>query len=565
MPDTRSTERAVKFAGATLLVSTCVYVMAELSVHGAQLAAALPFLLALGIPALVSGHLMLGARRVRPVRLGLGIVLAAMFLLPSPAGTLIGMLAVVAGAGGGLAGRFQRGPLAVASLGGALVVTEFTCQVLLPLGTVSAGAALLWIGVFYLVMQGSAVALGLLGPRDTLTDMLNPFFRLLAESVNVITAWLLVGLLGGQAWLQTTMLLLTLLAAQMALIHLARTRGALGRSRHDLASRLSELETLHSIGSEILTTLDPVRLCSILERECRRVFDWDDFYIGLSYQTTPHQGLVYRRTRGAEAEVAERLLGNGVLNYISGERSGVRLDSIAKAARSALMVEVVDPESRSALIVPLLVGERAIGLLSIQSRREGAFDHHQLSLLTTIAQQAAAAMENARHYRMATVDALTGFYNRDYFFQRLEDEYRRASRYAARFSLLMMDLDGFKGLNDTHGHIAGDQYLQAVGDTIRAQLRQADMAGRFGGDEFCILLPETDFAGACAIAERIREAISRRAIGVNGTTLRATASIGVAAFPEHDAGAPRDLMKRADAALYRAKRQGRDCVAYYAA
>jgi diguanylate cyclase (GGDEF)-like protein len=227
--------------------------------------------------------------------------------------------------------------------------------------------------------------------------------------------------------------------------------------------------------------------------------------------------------------------------------------------------EMMDRAIRSVLAVPLLVDDRVVGVLSVQSRRARAYDEGNLSLLATIGQQTAVAIENARHYALTTTDSLTGLYLRDAFFHRLEDEYTRAKRYAAPFGLLMLDLDGFKEINDRHGHAAGDRYLRAAGAVIKERLRGADLACRYGGDEFCILLPETDLDGAKAIAERIRQAVSGLVVAIDGAALRATVSVGVASYPEHDTGDLKALLLRSDQALYHAKRSGRDRVAPFAA
>jgi diguanylate cyclase (GGDEF)-like protein len=175
------------------------------------------------------------------------------------------------------------------------------------------------------------------------------------------------------------------------------------------------------------------------------------------------------------------------------------------------------------------------------------------------------AIESARHYQQATVDSLTGCFLRDYFFKRLQEEHERCARYGGSFSLLMLDLDGFKEINDQHGHLAGDLYLGEISGTIRAQLRAADIACRYGGDEFCLLLPETDLTGARVIAERIRLAIADTVVAQDGVTLRSTASIGIAVYPRHGSGDALGLLRNADEALYRAKRSGRDCVVPFAA
>jgi diguanylate cyclase (GGDEF)-like protein len=216
-----------------------------------------------------------------------------------------------------------------------------------------------------------------------------------------------------------------------------------------------------------------------------------------------------------------------------------------------------------ALAAPLLVEDAVVGVVTVRSRRPAAYDDHDLALLSTLAQQAAVAVENARHHALATTDSLTGLYLRDAFFRRLQEEHARARRYDSAYALLMVDLDGFKGINDRDGHLAGDRTLRAVGAAIRARLRGADLACRYGGDEFCVLLPETDLAGAGPIAERLREGIGELVVDLEGTSVRATASIGISAYPDHGVSDVRTLLLRADQALYQAKRGGRDRVVAY--
>ena len=193
--------------------------------------------------------------------------------------------------------------------------------------------------------------------------------------------------------------------------------------------------------------------------------------------------------------------------------------------------------------------------------RPGKFDIHRLSALTTIAQQAAVAIENARHYQLAIVDQLTRLYLRHHFLQKLSDERTRAQRYRSPFAILMLDLDRFKEVNDTKGHDVGDRLLRQAADAIQRSLRSSDIACRWGGDEFCVLLPQTDISSAHATAERIRQEIA----GLSGSALepQATASVGIATYPNDFDGELPELLRRADLALYRAKRAGRDQVAIF--
>ncbi len=361
---------------------------------------------------------------------------------------------------------------------------------------------------------------------------------------------------------------LSLLAALTALTvwRLGRARRRLSRVERDLESRMAELETLHSIGREVAAVLGRQRIFAVLERECRKIFDFDCCLIVLleGHGVEPYTAFRHRRRRRTELG-ADRPV-QPLIRWAADEKRGRRVDDVTLLpGESPLRGPWLAPGTRSLLVAPLIVEQEVTGLLVLENERPAAFDEHQLNLLTTVAQLGAIAVENARHYQRASVDSLTGLYAREFFFSRLEEEDERARRYGGGFALLMIDLDGFKEINDRAGHLAGDQYLSEISGTIRAELRGADVACRFGGDEFCLLLPQTGVAGARAIAERIRDAVSRRIVAADGLGLRTTASIGLAAYPEHGGSDLKDLLRKADEALYRAKRAGRDQVVLFAA
>jgi diguanylate cyclase (GGDEF)-like protein len=147
--------------------------------------------------------------------------------------------------------------------------------------------------------------------------------------------------------------------------------------------------------------------------------------------------------------------------------------------------------------------------------------------------------------------------------ERLENELERAARYERLLGVVMFDIDDFKRLNDTHGHTTGDAALRSIGEVLRRSLRTADFVGRYGGDEFLLVLPETSAHGTHQLAERIRNGVSRREFDLRGGTLRLTVSGGVAGFPDSDVMALEDLIDRADVALYKAKAAGRNRVFIY--
>lgn len=171
----------------------------------------------------------------------------------------------------------------------------------------------------------------------------------------------------------------------------------------------------------------------------------------------------------------------------------------------------------------------------------------------------------------SVTDALTGLKNRRFFDERLHEEFARAHRYADPVSLIMVDLDHFKSVNDRYGHPAGDAVLRGAAGVVRAAIRDPDVCCRYGGEEFGIILPKTHLPGALAVAERIWRALGAKAYDVPATapggpaTLHVTASVGVAFFPSKDITAHEHLLRFADEALYQAKRAGRNTICLYQA
>ena len=164
--------------------------------------------------------------------------------------------------------------------------------------------------------------------------------------------------------------------------------------------------------------------------------------------------------------------------------------------------------------------------------------------------------------RMSTIDSLTGLFNRAFFFAAVEREIQRSSRSGRRFGLLMMDLDGLKEINDRFGHFQGDQVLRAVAQVIRTGVRRIDTAARYGGDEFVVLLPETEPTGAYVLAEKIRHGVAELGVAGADEEIRTSMSIGAVSYPD-DGTTADDLLISADRAMYVSKRQGKNRVVGY--
>ncbi len=552
------------FAAGLLLAVSCCALAVGLATSSITSRSIL-FALLLAVPATIAARACAGA--VRPTRLALGFVLAALVVLPPPLSIAVCAAALCAGAGHGVIGRAHGGLLE-----GSAVLAPVALASLMPAFLRAAGAkpiplALLVAGCFVAIVASAAVLSRLAGPNADREDWRAARKRSRLEFLNVVAAWVFASLLlHGELWTYVAAAALVVAAARAAR-DAAAVQVELRASRESLSDRLTELATIHSISREIVSSVDLARVFGTLERECRKILDVDFFFIALVDRETRRLRVVYRR-KGIEEPIREtvRPMGDSLASWVATAKRAILVDDFQKdAARLPFRPLVVDDGIRSALAVPLVIENEVTGVLSVQSRRPGAYDQHLLSVLYTIGQQAAVAIENARHFEMATVDSLTGLFLRDYFFRRLEEEHGRAVRYRAGFVLIMADLDGFKDINDRHGHLAGDRFLHEVGAAVRGALRAADLACRYGGDEFCLLLPQTDLAGARIIAERLRDAVSSLAIEHEGATLRATMSIGLAAFPDHESGDLKSLLRKSDQALYQAKRGGRDRVSPFAA
>ena len=216
------------------------------------------------------------------------------------------------------------------------------------------------------------------------------------------------------------------------------------------------------------------------------------------------------------------------------------------------------------LLYPIVVREQLLGVAHWTRPVSQPFSAEDVANLEALVPQAAIALENVyirnQMHDLAATDGLTGLWNHRRMYDMLRSELRRAVRYHRTVSILMMDVDSFKTFNDAYGHPKGDQLLRTVARILQHSVRGVDHVGRYGGEEFLVILPETGKDDACRLAERIRSEIEENAyLFIDGRPIRRTISIGVASYPE-DALNPDELVQRADEALYHAKRSGKNRV-----
>jgi diguanylate cyclase (GGDEF)-like protein len=316
---------------------------------------------------------------------------------------------------------------------------------------------------------------------------------------------------------------LSLMLALLGVMVFVGSRERRARDRYE-----QRLLVLIHAAHELAESLDERRIVHVLERAAA----------GLSPPGAETRVVLADEPAAAHAEIASRAIKSGEPVGFSAAEAG------ARGAPTAA--------------VPMIVGGRVVGALvtkAPQTTPARAPEAQTKVLFEALANYGAAALESARLFRLAheqgRVDALTHLFNRRRLDEDIADECRRSARYGRPLSILMIDVDHFKGYNDAHGHAAGDRALQDVAALLRSGVRLIDSVYRFGGEELAILLRETDIRGASVVAERLRAAVE-----ANG---KVTASFGVAEFdPKHPV--PSNLIESADRALYAAKNAGRNRV-----
>ncbi len=234
--------------------------------------------------------------------------------------------------------------------------------------------------------------------------------------------------------------------------------------------------------------------------------------------------------------------------------------------RDRLTEDSDDKQARQAYVqIPLTAHKSVIGVLVAAGPATPAFRRDAPAILNLVSNELTMILDNARLYegakRMAITDGLTKIYNHRFFQELFEKEYKRSSRYKTTFSLIMLDIDFFKKINDTYGHLYGDEILRDIANLVKGCLRSMDILARYGGEEFAILLPETDLEDALFTAERIRMAVENHDFPhPKGKPVKVTVSQGVTSFPSKGIEKRSDIVAKADAALYEAKEAGRNLV-----
>ena len=366
--------------------------------------------------------------------------------------------------------------------------------------------------------------------------------------------------------------------------------------------RAEEMTILYEISMELSANLNMDQVLRNLFEKCRQLMPVDSFYVAIYEETTHllYYPLFYDQGNFKNIAVRDMRVAPGLTGEVVMSAKTLYLSDTTDAtvAEQYQIIRIGGTPTRSFVGVPMIVRGKVIGVISMQSYLPNQYDPEQIRLMETIARQAAIAVENSRLYEdarkeiverrqaqedlqqtnqelqvqlhrveslqeelreQAIRDVLTGLFNRRYLDESFSKKINRMKRKESSLAVIMLDIDHFKSFNDTYGHTAGDELLTLLGELLRKQTRQSDVACRYGGEEFIILLSDTSMEVAIKRAEEIRRTFEEARIRFEGQELKATVSVGISIYPDHG-DQPEALIIQADQALYMAKSNGRNCV-----
>ncbi len=342
------------------------------------------------------------------------------------------------------------------------------------------------------------------------------------------------------------------------------------RTNKMLEQLVKDLSLIYEIGQEVNSMIDLDNLYATIADTYRKYLHIHEFALLILDKKT--EELQVKASFGfLNSDAISRMVfrkGEGITGLAAETGKKIYIKDTSRETRFLNYKGERPPEASSFLSIPLVYKEEVLGVMNFGRRGAGSFTYQDVKMLSLIAGQVILAVANARLYtrmrELSVKDELTGINNRRHFQNMLQMEWKRALRFHRDLSLIMVDVDKFKAYNDAFGHIQGDQVLKQIGALLRKNLREVDTVARFGGEEFVLLLPDTDKRGAIAVAEKVRLLVEGHRFMTEDRkdTRNITISAGIASYPDDVEGMD-DLIDHADIALYKAKELGRNRIQCY--
>jgi diguanylate cyclase (GGDEF)-like protein len=332
----------------------------------------------------------------------------------------------------------------------------------------------------------------------------------------------------------------------------------------DRKRQSQELTIFHDVAKALTSSLDLDSILQTIMEKMAEYFRPDTWSLLMVDEEKDELYFAIAVGDAAEALKDVRLkVGEGIAGWVAKHGEQLIVPDVCADERFAKRIDQVTAwETRSIICVPLRSKHRVLGVIQLVNVRMENFTDQEIFFLQSLCDYAAIAIENARAVEkiqeLTITDDCTGLFNARHLYKVLETEVYRSSRFNYEFTVVFIDLDHFKQVNDTHGHLVGSKLLAEIGYLIKAQLRLIDYAFRYGGDEFVVLLPQTGKDAALTVAKRLRDALRVSMFcREEGLNLNVRASMGVATYP-HDAKTPHDIIRQADEMMYMVKNSTRD-------
>jgi diguanylate cyclase (GGDEF)-like protein len=337
----------------------------------------------------------------------------------------------------------------------------------------------------------------------------------------------------------------------------ATAKGAEDDSRK---RQTQELTIFHDVAKTLTSSLDLDAILQTIMEKMAEYFRPDTWSLLMVDEEKDELYFAIAVGDAADALKNVRLkVGEGIAGWVARNGEDLIVPDVYADPRFAKRIDEI---THSIVCVPLRSKHRVLGVIQLVNVPLQNYGDNEVFFLHALCDYAAIAIENARAVEkiqeLTITDDVTGLYNARHLYKVLDTEVYRSARYGYEFTVIFIDLDHFKQVNDTHGHLIGSKLLSEMGYTIKSQLRLIDYAFRYGGDEFVVLLPQTGGDAGLIVARRIRDALRKSAFcKVEGLNLNVRASMGMATYP-HDATTPHDIIRQADTMMYEVKNTTRD-------